>query len=258
MFTNDSVLANGPTFTDGFMSANPECKNGRRRRPSTWSGACARPAAATAPRTSTASSPQYSTAAVPGRHVGGVHRLPRLPLLRLDADHLRGRGTMRVWNKVGQRRRVAPPIAPAGWEQPACGSTTDLNSAAGATVAVPDNMVIQVSPDDTASRTRAATPGRSAARLVDAAARHVHEGDRRGEAAANDARPTRTTDHAGGDEVLPGGQPLRGGHRQGSRHARRGAVRRSSPATSCWPVASAAPTWSGSSRRTPSRCSTRG
>ncbi|KQY44075.1 hypothetical protein [Cellulomonas sp. Root137] len=147
VFTNDSALANGPTFTDGFMSANPECKNVTAST-STWKW-CLRKTGGTY---STANfnnvRPQYSTAlylddtsaaftSYPGCHYYGSTRII-----------FEAAGTMRVWNKVVNGGGVPTAIAPPGGTQPSCGSTTELNSAAGASVAVPDNMVIQVSPEN--------------------------------------------------------------------------------------------------------------
>jgi len=147
VFSNDSVLANGPTFTTGFQSANPDCNNVVSSNSSTWKY-CLRKTSGTY---STANfnnhSPEYSKALYlddtsaafadyPGCHYFGSTRII------FNAD-----GTMRVWNKKSVNGNKAPTATAApGYSTPSCGSLTDLDSTNGAVVNVPDDMVIYVGP----------------------------------------------------------------------------------------------------------------
>lgn len=148
VFSNDSVLANGPTFTDGFLSANPECRTVTSAT-STWRKCLRKTGASYSTANFNSVQPEYSKAlylddtsaafsGFPGCHYYGSTRII------FEAG-----GTMRVWNKVINGGGNPTPIAPPGGAQPSCGSTTDLNSPGGATVPVPDNMVVQVSAENT-------------------------------------------------------------------------------------------------------------
>ncbi|WP_315095263.1 hypothetical protein [uncultured Cellulomonas sp.] len=149
VFSNDSVLANDPTFTDGFLSANPECRDVTGVT-STWKKCLRKTGASYSTADFNGVQPAYSKAlylddnsaaftGYPGCHYFGSTRII------FDAA-----GTMRVWNKAvnGGSNPIAIGPPPSG-AAPDCGSTSALNSAAGATVAVPDNMVVQVSPANT-------------------------------------------------------------------------------------------------------------
>ncbi|MEZ0449647.1 hypothetical protein [Cellulomonas sp. ICMP 17802] len=143
VFSNDSVSANNPTFTGGFLSANPDCKNVTAVT-TTWKY-CLRLTSGTY---STANfsgvKPQYSTAlylddtssaftAAPGCHYKGSTRII-----------FNSNGTMTVWNKVVNGGGSPTAILAPGITSLDCGSLTALDSTAGANVTVPDNMVIQV------------------------------------------------------------------------------------------------------------------
>ncbi|MDM7831225.1 pilus assembly PilX family protein [Cellulomonas edaphi] len=150
VFSNDSVLADGPSFTNGFTSANPDCRNVTSST-STWNK-CLRKA--TNGTYSTANfngvQPQYSTAlylddtsaafaGYPGCHYYGSTRI-----------QFRADGSMQVWNsKLNNGNKAPLAIAPPAGSAPSCGSVTDLNSPAGASVSVPDNMVIYAAGDVT-------------------------------------------------------------------------------------------------------------
>lgn len=145
VFSNDSVLANNPTFTDGFFSANPECRTVTATT-STWRKCLRKTGASYALADFNNVQPEYSKAlylddtsaaftGYPGCHYYGSTRIV-----------FNAAGTMTVWNKVVNGGGSPTVITPTGGTTPSCGTATDLNSAGGATVAVPDNMVVQVSP----------------------------------------------------------------------------------------------------------------
>ncbi len=146
VFSNDSVLASNPTFTDGFMSANPDCKNVVLTNTNTWKY-CLRKSTSGTYSTANFNGhvPQYSEtlylddtsaafAAYPGCHYYGSTRI----VFHDD-------GTMTVWNKKSVNGGKAPlAIAPDGGSAPACGNVTQLDTAAGQTIPVPDDMVVYV------------------------------------------------------------------------------------------------------------------
>ncbi|WP_426592050.1 hypothetical protein ACPPVS_09615 [Cellulomonas sp. McL0617] len=152
VFSNDSVLASGPTFTNGFTTANPECNAATvTSTQSTWKY-CLRKQNSGSYSTANFNGvkPQYSTngplylddtsaafAGYPGCHYHGSTRIV-----------FNSNGTMTVWSKSVNNGGVAPTsIAPPGGSAPNCGLVSDLNNAAGANVPVPDNMVIYASGD---------------------------------------------------------------------------------------------------------------
>ncbi|WP_448629390.1 pilus assembly PilX family protein [Cellulomonas soli] len=146
VFSNDSVLAAGPTFTDGFLTANPECHNVTTSTSSSNWKWCLRNTSGTY---STANFngvlPQYhdplylddtsaAFAGFPGCHYVGSTRIV------FNSD-----GTMTVWNKTVNNGGTAPTASGAnGGTAPSCGSLAQLDSASGATVSVPTDLVIYV------------------------------------------------------------------------------------------------------------------
>jgi Tfp pilus assembly protein PilX len=142
VFSNDAVLASGPIFGDGFKSANPTCSQVTGTT-STWnkclrSGSTAdfngvRPALADPLHLDDTSA---SFALDPGCHYYGSTRVI-----------FNANGTMTVWNKTVNNGGQAPTaITAVGLSTPSCGSLSQLDSAAGATVPVPDEMVVYAAP----------------------------------------------------------------------------------------------------------------
>ena len=139
VFSNDAVRSSGATFSNGFASANPDCSNVTPSAGS-WNN-CLRPG-------STANfnniqpvraDPLYladnsaALATVPGCKYYGSTRVI-----------FNSNGTMTVWNKTVNNGGQAPTATPGvGLVTPSCGNLVDLNST-GATVPVPDEMVIYV------------------------------------------------------------------------------------------------------------------
>lgn len=139
VFSNDTVLSSGATFKS-FQTADPQCQYAGSTAAS-WNSNCLR-------GSSTAnfgSKPQYSTpkrlddnssafATNPGCHYVGSTRV----IFKAD-------GTMTVWNRKSVNGGAAPAaIGIPGKTPPTCGTLAQLDSAAGATVPVPDEMVIYV------------------------------------------------------------------------------------------------------------------
>lgn len=145
VFTNDSAWSNGAHFEDGFISANPDCLTVTGST-STWKN-CLRNSGGS---TSTANfygirpahdDPLYlddtsaAFATFPGCHYYGSTRII-----------FNANGTMTVWNKTVNNGGTAPRAESGPVGTPTCGSLADLDSPAGATVPVPDQMVVYVAP----------------------------------------------------------------------------------------------------------------
>lgn len=151
VFTNDTILSDGAHFLKGVQTATPNCANAGSTTNS-WNTACLRSG-------STADfngiKPRYADPLYlpdnsaefkdnPGCHYYGSTRVV------FSSD-----GTMTVWNKRSVNgsnpaladndpAQVGAPlaIAPPGGAVPSCGTLAQLDSVAGAKVAVPNNMVI--------------------------------------------------------------------------------------------------------------------
>ncbi|MCU1431891.1 MAG: hypothetical protein JWP95_996 [Actinotalea sp.] len=148
VFTNDAILSSGASFMQGVWTANPGCSSATASV-STWNS-CLRTG-------STANfngikpqraDPLYlndnsaSFATNPGCHYFGATRVI-----------FNSSGTMTVWNKTSVNNSTAPvAIAPLGGALPSCGTLTELDAASGATVSVPDNMVIYVAASSASKR----------------------------------------------------------------------------------------------------------
>lgn len=140
VFTNDAVLSSGASFKKGFLTAYPAC-SGATAASGTWNQ-CLR-SGSTANFNNVQplkADPKYlddtsaAFATNPGCHYFGSTRII-----------FNAAGTMTVWNKTVNNGGAAPvAIAPPGGSAPGCGTLTDLNSSSGATVAVPNEMVIYV------------------------------------------------------------------------------------------------------------------
>lgn len=151
VFTNDSALSSGAHFQGGFFTANPNCKNATSNQ-TTWRQ-CLRQDG----KNSTANfhniRPAYSdplylddTSAAfkdhPGCHYFGSTRIV-----------FNANGTMTVWNKTSVNGNRAPVAeAATGLPTPQCGTLEQLDSNAGATVPVPNEMVIYVANSNTSDR----------------------------------------------------------------------------------------------------------
>jgi Tfp pilus assembly protein PilX len=141
VFSNDAVLSDKATFSAGFTTANTTCV-GLTANPTSWNN-CLR-SGSTAffnniPPT-LAKDPLYlddtsaSFAVDPGCHYYGSTRVI-----------FNGNGTMTVWNKTVNNGGQPPTaITAVGLPTPSCGSVAELD--AGATVPVPDQMVVYAAP----------------------------------------------------------------------------------------------------------------
>jgi Tfp pilus assembly protein PilX len=141
VFSNDAVLSNGATFSGGFKSANPTCSQVTTNT-GTWNKCLRSGSTANFGVQPALADPLYlddtsaSFAADPGCHYYGSTQV----LFNSD-------GTMTVWNKTVNNGGQAPTaITAVGLATPSCGTLTQLDSAAGAPVPVPDEMVVYVAP----------------------------------------------------------------------------------------------------------------
>jgi Tfp pilus assembly protein PilX len=140
VFTNDAILSSGGSFVKGVLTAFPGCASATAVA-TTWnqclrSGSTAdfngiKPVQAD-PKYLDDTSAAFATN--PGCHYYGSTRII-----------FNAAGTMTVWNKKVNNGTVAPlAIAPPGGSAPDCGTLDALDSATGATVAVPNEMVVYV------------------------------------------------------------------------------------------------------------------
>lgn len=153
VFSNDSVLASGPTFKDQFTSANPECATVTASA-GTWNKCLRKDGGTYSNANFSGYKPKLSEngsllrlddnsaafASNPGCHYFGSTRIVFGP----------SAGWMTVWNKIvnnGSRQPVSIPAT--GGPSPDCGTLTALNSAAGATIRVPNKMVIYAAGEPT-------------------------------------------------------------------------------------------------------------
>ena len=145
VFTNDAAWSDGGHFMQGFTSANPGCETVTTTT-GTWrnclrnSGGSSSTADFNLIQPKPADDPLYlddtsaAFAAFPGCHYYGSTRIV-----------FNSNGTMTVWNKRINNGNTAPLAIPApGLPTPTCGDPSDLDLAAGATVPVPNEMVVYV------------------------------------------------------------------------------------------------------------------
>ncbi|WP_233549805.1 pilus assembly PilX family protein [Cellulomonas rhizosphaerae] len=154
VFTNDTILGSTyagkkPSFLKQVWTADPKCATATSA-PATWETKCL--------RTSSVANfngvqPKYhdplylpdnsaSFATTPGCHYYGSTRVV-----------FKSNGTMTVWNKTtvnGNKQPLATSVP--GGATPNCGTLAALNSTAGATVPVPNDMVLYVDKSGTANR----------------------------------------------------------------------------------------------------------
>lgn len=145
VFSNDSVLSAGATFTDGFFTANPECNNVTAATASSnWKWCLRKTSGVYSTANFNGNRPQYATAlylddtsaafaTYPGCHYYGSTRV----IFNND-------GTMTVWNKNSGGQAPVASAAPGG-AAPSCGDPSRL-STTGDTVPVPNDMVLYVAP----------------------------------------------------------------------------------------------------------------
>jgi hypothetical protein len=146
VFSNDAVLSRGGRFLQGIESAYPNCSNVVPGTRSTWNR-CLRTGSdytATGANATFGQAPAYDNllllpdnsaafADYPGCHYYGATRII-----------LNSNGTMTVWSKDSNFTGAVTSVAPDGGTAPSCGSGTALASTAGATVQVPNDMVVYV------------------------------------------------------------------------------------------------------------------
>ena len=157
VFSNDAVWSDGATFSAGFTTANPFCTgltdtaswNKCLRQDGQASTANFRgiqPTLAEHPFLLEDTSASF--AADPGCHYYGSTRIV-----------FNSNGTMTVWNKKVNNGGKAPTVITAvGLAMPSCGMLDELDSLQGATVPVPDQMVIYAAPAPTVAESGGVVP----------------------------------------------------------------------------------------------------
>jgi len=148
VFTNDAILSDGGHFLKGVKTANPSCPTATEAIGS-WnvclrSGSTADFNGVRPVREDPLYLDDTSAAFVdfPGCHYFGSTRVI-----------FKNNGTMTVWNKASNNGSTPPmAIAPPGGSVPTCGDIASLDNAAGATVDVPNEMVVYVAPSSVAMR----------------------------------------------------------------------------------------------------------
>jgi hypothetical protein len=147
VFTNDAILSSGATFAKGVESANPGCGTVTSTT-TTWDNCLRSGSTANFGIQPKLATPKYlddtsaAFATNPGCHYYGSTRVI------FNSD-----GTMTVWNKKSVNGNTAPTaVAPPGGTAPSCGTLDDLDSASGATLAVPSDEVIYAAASSVAKR----------------------------------------------------------------------------------------------------------
>lgn len=154
VFTNDTILGTAysglkPRFVKQVWTADPKCATATASS-STWESKCLRSGSVA---DFNGVRPKYhdplylpdnsaAFATTPGCHYYGSTRVV-----------FAANGTMRVWNKTAVNGGKAPTATAApGGTAPTCGTLAQLNSASGATVPVPTDMVIYADHSGAANR----------------------------------------------------------------------------------------------------------
>ncbi|QHT55839.1 hypothetical protein GXP71_06925 [Cellulomonas sp. H30R-01] len=161
VFTNDTILGTArgglkPVFLEQVYTADTRCKNAGTTN-SSWESYCLRSGSVA---DFSGKKPKYDDplylpdnsgefATHPGCHYFGSTRI----IFEKGATAT-SPGKMRVWNKTSVNNNRAPVAIrlPGTASDPNCGSTSDLNSTAGALVDVPNEMVVYVAASGGASR----------------------------------------------------------------------------------------------------------
>lgn len=145
VFSNDAIWSVGGRFLSTVESAYPNCQNVDVATPSTWNR-CLRGGSAFAATGTSATfqeAPQDSGilmlpdssavfASYPGCHFYGATRI------------VFNGATMTVWSKDSNFTGAVLSVVAPGGTAPSCGTGTQLASASGATVPVPNDMVVYV------------------------------------------------------------------------------------------------------------------
>lgn len=160
VFTNDTILGtarNGqkPTFLEQVFTADPKCKNAGASNAS-WEDYCLRPNSVA---DFSGNKPKYDDplylkdnsgefATAPGCHYFGATRIV------FKAGTATTPGRMTVWNRTSVNNGKVPVAValPGTSTLPNCGSLADLDSPSGATVDVPNEMVVYVAASGGAAR----------------------------------------------------------------------------------------------------------
>lgn len=148
VFTNDTVLSSGATFKQSFQTGNPSCASAGTSA-SSWNSNCLR-SGSTA---NFAQKPQTAELKYLDDNSGAFATNPGCHYYGSTRVLFKANGTMTVWNKKTSNNNTAPvSIAPEGGTAPVCGDLTSLDSAAGWTGAVPDDMVVYTATSGATSR----------------------------------------------------------------------------------------------------------
>ena len=136
VFSNDAILSSNAQFQMGIESANPRCKDVTAST-GTWNACLRSGSTGRFGKQPKYGSPLYlpdnsgEFATHPGCHYYGATRVI------FNAD-----GTMRVWSKDSDFTGAVLAIPDPNGTTPSCGTAAALASDEGATVPVPDNMVV--------------------------------------------------------------------------------------------------------------------
>lgn len=148
VFSNDAILSSGAHFEAGFETAYSGCLTATATV-STWNN-CLR-AGSTADFNDI--QPQHADPFYLGDNSAAFATNPGCHYYGATRVIFNAGGTMTVWNRTSVNNGVAPvAIAPPGGSEPTCGELSALNSVGGATVAVPDDMVIYVAASTATTR----------------------------------------------------------------------------------------------------------
>lgn len=149
VFTNDTILSDRATFMEPVQTADLRCRNAGASTQS-WNQNCLR-------TNSTANfndhKPTYATPKNLEDNSAAFEEYPGCHYLGATRIIFNANGTMTVWNSASVSGGADPvAIRPPGGTTPSCGTAQELNQPQGATIAVPDEMVVYVGNSTVANR----------------------------------------------------------------------------------------------------------
>ena len=147
VFSNDAILSRGGRFLQGIESAFPNCSNVVPGTRSTWNR-CLRSGSdftATGTNATFGQAPRYEPILLLPDNSGAFADYPGCHYYGATRIILNANGTMTVWSKDSNFAGAVTSRAPDGGTAPNCGSGLALASTNGATVDVPNDMVVYVS-----------------------------------------------------------------------------------------------------------------
>ncbi len=143
VFTNDAIFSTGAKFEKGVETAYPTCEEAGTTTAS-WNSKCLRSGTGyTNSANFNSIKPKYHDPQYLEENAAAFRTYPGCHYYGSTRVIFNSNGTMTVWNKkVNNGNKEPVALAPPGGLAPTCGSLDSLDSPTGATVPVPEEMVI--------------------------------------------------------------------------------------------------------------------